>query len=222
MPVFRVGHRNIYFAHVPKCGGTSIEYALAAADVELGFIDESLWREKSRLWYKSSPQHITERDLSRLLPPSMRDYEFAIVRDPVARFISAFNHNRRARRIPFFFTIERFLSKIERRQDFYGYDMDNHFVPANRFVSETCDVFHLEGGLDRVADRLLEVTDGQLRIVPKHQNARGLNDPTSQTLARTLVKKYLMPRIPGKDDLPSETVRRIKNLYAEDYDRFHS
>lgn len=218
MPIFRVNGKMIHFVHVPKCGGTSIENALLEHDIALGFINERWWRQKNKLWYKSSPQHISRDDLSTLFPEGFFDYEFAIIRDPVSRFISAFNHNRRARRIWPFSTLEAFVRKIEKRKDYFGWEMDNHFLPASRFLSETCEVFRLEDGTDPVSDRLLEISEGAIRLNIKRKNVRLLNDTTSETHFRKLVKAYLMPKIPSKENLMPETFQRIKALYREDYD----
>lgn len=220
MPLFRINDKTIHFRHVPKCGGTSIENALREKGVELGFINPAWWREKQRLWYKSSPQHISVEDLRTLLPDSLFDYQFAIVRDPVARFISAFNHNRRARRIWPLSTLESFLSRIEQRKDFYGWEMDNHFLPASRFISESCEVFRLEDGFDAAVERLKTITSGALCLEPRHENVRVLNDPTSETAVRHFVKAHLMPRVPSKKELPPDLLERIRTLYREDCDRF--
>lgn len=221
MPLFRSNGKVIFFAHIPKCGGTTIEYALKAAGVHLSFIDESWWSADATAWCKSSAQHATLSDLRVLLDTSLFDYQFTVIRDPVARFLSAFNHNRRARRIPFYSTLEQFLGKIEKRTDYFGYSMDNHFVPASRFVDSSCEVFRLEDGLERVVRRLADVTDGALEIDPKHHGALPLNDKSGETLLRRVVKTHLMPKIPRSEALQEDTLQRIRKLYAEDFERFY-
>jgi len=88
VPFFRHNSRLIYFSHVPKCGGTSIEDGLTQSGIALSFMDRGWYQLGTDRWNNSSPQHILCKDVARLLDLRMFDFHFTCVRDPVARFLS--------------------------------------------------------------------------------------------------------------------------------------
>ena len=91
MPIFRVGDRLHYFAHVPKCGGSSVERYLRARFGALAFVDSRhLDRPAALRWSRSSPQHLALSDFRRLVPSEWISSSFAVVRHPQNRLISAF------------------------------------------------------------------------------------------------------------------------------------
>ena len=81
-----------HFAHIPKCAGSSIEHYLENHNIKLAFLDRT-FDAASKSWNISSPQHIDGYSLSRLFPGDFFDLGFAISRDPITRFISAFKHH---------------------------------------------------------------------------------------------------------------------------------
>jgi hypothetical protein len=224
VPFFRHNNRLIFFFHVPKCGGTSIENALSTSGLTLGFMDRGWWHSGKQKWSQSSPQHILYRDFARLMNLQMFDFHFTCVRDPVARFLSAYNHNREFGLIPRFLGVAAFLSKMEKRRDFFVYRFDNHFVPAAELVPDGCKVFHLESGLDEMERWLREVTaDERLHLTFPHHNRRDWNPPSvcANPLKR-LLKDVLIPKMPSLAGLDPKLRARIENLYAKDYERFFS
>lgn len=138
LPIFRVDKKNVYFVHVPKCGGTTVEQSLVASGFSLSFLDLNFSMKDMNRWYNSTPQHVPEKYRRTLFSDDFFDYEFALVRDPVARFLSAFNHRRRT--IGRTVSLDSFLKRLVRRvnsfDDYFGYKFDNHFLPASRFLSE--------------------------------------------------------------------------------------
>ena len=92
MPLVRIGTDIHYFAHVPKCGGSSVEAYLKARFGSLAFLNARfLSAPESHRWTKSSPQHITLDALTGLVPADWITSSFAVVRHPVKRLISAFH-----------------------------------------------------------------------------------------------------------------------------------
>ncbi|MEL6934393.1 MAG: hypothetical protein AAFO17_15100 [Pseudomonadota bacterium] len=67
MPIIRIKGRPIFFAHVLKCAGTSIEKYLRARFGPLALLDRDYYDHPSRLrWSATSLQHIDVANLRRL------------------------------------------------------------------------------------------------------------------------------------------------------------
>lgn len=91
---------RMIFIHIPKTGGTSVEYALIGDRCDFDRVDyEYLWGwcPDRRIWLQhASPQQLVDLDLvdrSELAD----SFVFAIVRNPFDRAVSAFHYLRRAR-----------------------------------------------------------------------------------------------------------------------------
>jgi hypothetical protein len=161
-----------------------------------------------------------EKDFKRLFKKDIFAYKFAIVRDPVSRLLSAYNHNRK--RIGRLVTFDAFLARLERNfyfeNDFFGAVYDNHFVPANRFVPKECEVFYLKNGLTDVEIKLRELTKTSITLSCK-KNVRSYNLDSTSGL-KGAIRRLIVPPSPQKASLNNDTIIRIKNLYEEDYRRF--
>jgi hypothetical protein len=88
-------HR-LAFVHIPKCAGVSVKQPLRQIDSTAGFYSRIADHpELGRIHYA----HIVLRDLARYFPEDFRkvaDYRtFAVVRDPVPRFLSALSQRMR-------------------------------------------------------------------------------------------------------------------------------
>lgn len=217
MPILRASGKLIYFAHVPKCGGTSVERYLRDRFGALAFVDDAWWSRGRGRWGASSPQHVTAEALATLFPDGFFDVAFAIVRHPATRFVSAFVNARNDGRISRMSTLDGVLSRLERQGVGRPGLADNHFLPMTRFVPAGAEVLRLEDGLDRVAGLLDRVTgtrwDGRIA----HANAsRGPHGPPGMTL-RHRVKRAIQPPVPPLD--PAR-LARIRALYHEDYPAF--
>lgn len=217
MPIFRSGNLLIYFAHIPKCGGTSIESTLTNSGYKLSFFDHKHWQRDDALWQRSSPQHILASDLQRLFHTDIFDYKFTIFRDPVARFLSAFNHNRHriGRTVP----LRRFIKRLEEnrknKNDYFGAYFDNHFVPASRFIPDETEIFLLDDGMGEIIKKLSERLQKKLES-PSAQNRLDYDSIRSGTGRRGVIKRYVFPPSPKMEDLEESLKSRILRLYDED------
>ncbi|MHC0054799.1 sulfotransferase family 2 domain-containing protein [Actibacterium sp. D379-3] len=86
MPLARVGSLLLFYAHVPKTGGSSVEAYLQAKG-RLALLDEGLSD-----WNRSTPQHLHRAVYQRLVPREFYDHGFATLRDPLARLISEYRY----------------------------------------------------------------------------------------------------------------------------------
>lgn len=222
MPIFKVNQKLVYFAHIPKCGGSALEAALRASDIEVSFLDSHFWERGEDRWLNSSPQHIPQSVRQVLFDDGLFDYEFAIVRDPVDRFLSAFNHNRK--KIGGLVAFDSFLRRTEKRvssrDDYWGARFDNHFLPSSRFVSGRTKIFFLSDGLDTA----LSVIGQELGVMlaqAKRENVQRYDKLTkSKSPFRSRLKSIVYSDSPRPGDLTDEQVQTLKHLYKEDYERF--
>ncbi|MFV0410535.1 MAG: sulfotransferase family 2 domain-containing protein [Paracoccus sp. (in: a-proteobacteria)] len=113
MPFFKHSGKLIYFAHVPKCAGTSIENYLVTRYGPAAFLDRKLTPGNRHNWCRTSPQHLSVEQLNRLFPEGFFDAGFAFVRDPLARVRSAFHfHQTKRKKIPAEESFEQWLPRI--------------------------------------------------------------------------------------------------------------
>lgn len=162
MPLLIHEDRTIFFAHVPKTGGSSVEDYLIRRFGPLCLLDrpaagsDAPPRRRRHGDMVSPAQHMTAADLRHLLPERI-DYTFAVVRDPLARILSEYRFQAgtsRASRLGFSTWLRVMLAAARIDPRVY----DNHIRPQGDLVSAGAEVFRLEEGLDRIVARLDEVT----------------------------------------------------------------
>ena len=90
MPLFTYNNQKVFFIHIPKCGGSSVEKSLESAtgDISLFTPDPGV--------LPCTPQHLDRKYLLSLFPPKYTSpVFFTIVRHPVLRLVSEFFHETR-------------------------------------------------------------------------------------------------------------------------------
>ena len=203
MPI--VSNNNIicHFAHIPKCAGSSIEHYLENHNIKLAFLDRT-FDAALKSWNISSPQHIDGYSLSRLFPGDFFDLGFAISRDPIKRFISAFKHHIFQKNIPNNQNINLFIKdELPNLTNEIGI-FDNHFLPQSKFLipGMSYQIFKLENDLVSVKnyiDKNLLGFDSSKKIL--HYNAdRSQNIIKSKQLEIDFIAMDI-----------------LKELYSEDY-----
>jgi len=207
MPLVSAGGRRLFFAHVPKTGGSSLEDYLAERFGPLAWLDrywELRWKDGGcrEAGLRVSPQHLAAEDALRLLPgPS--DWSFALVRDPVARIVSEYRFQARApgrrRRLAElgFSSWLRSVVALARREPTI---FDNHIRPQSDLVPEDAEIFRLEDGFAPLIARLDAVTG---TIAPALEVGHALKSDAGASVA-----------LRGPD------LALIAEFYAVDYDRF--
>lgn len=207
MPMFRANSKLVYFAHVPKCAGSSmLKYlrdrfgAVAFHDGKFHFVPEAA------RWSRTSPQHIDAETLDRMFPQGFFDASFAIVRHPVSRLISAYHFQQDVEQsVPKDMNFHDWVESITAARAKDPFVFDNHVRPMDEIVPEGAKIFQLEQGFDPFIAWLDEIsgnTDGP-RALPK-VNERGAhgNGKTNRTAPT-----------PAEIDL-------IAKIYARDFERF--
>jgi Sulfotransferase family len=160
MPIFRHNGEMHFFAHVPKCGGQSVEAYLQARFGTLAFLNNDyLAVPAAQRWTKSSPQHVDRAALAALIPDDWIASSFAVVRHPLARLVSVFNFlSIQHQAIAPGQTAEGWFDQMLAGQNGDAFAIDNHFAAQSTLVPENATVFKLEDGLDQIVAHLDALT----------------------------------------------------------------
>lgn len=208
MPIARTpAGKLVYFAHVPKCAGTAVEFWMRRAFGQLAFHDPRFNMDPGTRWTRTSPQHVSRTDLDRLFPHGFFDASFAIVRHPVPRMVSVFRFQRDIEgRIDPDTTFSDWLEQVD---PMAPNDLDNHTQLMDQIVPPEAQVFQLENGLTELQTWLETFLDG-------------LDQSPGPILARNTLSERLKHM--GKADRPvtptPQDMALIASLYAADFERF--
>ena len=151
MPILKKNNQLCYFAHIPKCGGTSVENYCIRLGIKISFLDRNYTLDPAP-WNISSPQHIDGHSFSRLFPIDFFDYSFAVIRNPVSRFLSEFKFNILSNKIPRSTNVSDFVKQdLKNIASEIGF-LDNHFLPQVNFLMPNINfqIFKIESGLEEV------------------------------------------------------------------------
>lgn len=221
MPFFRIapdgsvpagGGRLVYYAHVPKCGGSAVATYIAERFGPPAFHDNRhLSVPEPQRWSRTSPQHIDAGTLERLIPLDYFDAIFAVVRHPVARIVSTYHFQREVEgTIPEGMGFSDWLALLDPNPAGTPFAYDNHIRPMDDIVPQGAAVFHLEHGLDALVpwfDHVAGRADGPRAILP--ENTRGAYVKGAGSA----------PASPPATPTPAD-LARIATLYAADFARF--
>jgi hypothetical protein len=207
MPIFKAGGKLVYYAHVPKCGGSAVGWYLTERFGPIAFEDRNHTRHDAKTqWSRTSPQHIDRVSLGRLFPEGFFDAAFTIVRHPVARLVSAYHFQAEVEKIvPATTGFSEWLEDLADRRRDNPFVFDNHVRPMTEIVPDGAMVFHMEHGLDALVPWFdaLTGTTAAPRALPRI-NERGT---------------YAAATLPRAE--PSEwDMKRIVEIYGEDFSRF--
>lgn len=194
MPIFKSKSKIIYFAHIPKTGGSSIENMLKSFD-EIKMALHSPGRKKIT---PMTPQHLHAKFLQRLFPDNFFDWEFTIVRNPYTRLVSEYNMKKEKSGM----TFEAYVSKCFDKFRRLPHTRDNHIRPQIDFISDNTKVYKLEDGLETpLKDALthLDISHSRLDGILRHDRKSNDFDPYS-----------VSPRLHSI----------IQDFYRNDFERF--
>lgn len=207
MPFFKAAGQLVFYAHVPKCGGSAVTGYMRQRFGDIAFNDtHHLSQPEARRWTRTSPQHVDAETLHRLIPRGFFDACFTIVRHPVARAVSTYHFQAEVEKtVPRGTGFSDWLASLPRLMAEQPFAADNHIRPMTDIVPEGATVFHLEHGLDALVawlDALTGTAEGP-RVIAE-RNIRGA---------------YV--RTTGQKATPSAAdIDLIARLYAADFARF--
>lgn len=209
MPALSTQAGLLYFAHVPKTGGTSVEEYLirnyGALDlIDRGWHEARLRGERADARFQCSDQHLVWEDALTCLPQPP-DMVFGVVRDPVKRLISEYRfqiHYRPKLRWLTRLGFSAWLAAMLRAARRDPYICDNHIRPQTDFLPSEAKVFRLEEGLSALPGWVAD------QVGPP---AVGLEMHHSQKAP----EEQARPIVPSR-----RALKAIKTFYAVDYARF--
>ncbi len=198
MPLISANGRSVFFAHIPKTGGSSVEeYLVRRFGGPLSLIDRNK-REGVRGTGLITPlTHVAAIDLREMLPPNL-DFGFTVVRDPIARMQSEYRYQTgvsRMSRLSFSTWLRIMMIAVRIEPRIY----ENHIRPQIDLIPENTEIFLLEGGFDSLIQRLDEVTGS----TAPDQNVRHLLKRERKDIA-----------------LHRQDVELLASFYADDFERF--
>jgi hypothetical protein len=141
MPLYRHDANIIFFVHIPKTGGSSIERGLKKAGAR-----EALKFKKKRAYSKSTLQHMHASVYKEAVGSKFVDYAFTVVRNPFDRFASEY----KMKVIDAGVAADAHdwaVTNFNRFAEF-AFTRDNHIRPQTEFLSEWVEVFRFENGLE--------------------------------------------------------------------------
>lgn len=207
MPMFRAGSKLVYFAHVPKCAGSSMLHYLRDRFGTVAFHDGKFhFVPDAARWSRTSPQHVDAQTLERMFPNGFFDASFAIVRHPVSRLFSAFHFQREVERlVPMGMTFGAWIEKTAAERIDSPFIYDNHTRPMDEIVPAGAATFQLEAGFAPLIIWLDELTGDAKgpRSLPK-VNERGGSG---------------RQKVDMTTPTPAD-IKLIAKIYSRDFERF--
>ena len=204
MPIFRIQNDLHFFAHVPKCGGSTVNAYMSGRFGPLGFSEpQGDLLPLHRQWNRTSNQHVPTFVLDRFVPPDWFTSSFAVVRHPLGRLVSAFFFARNLGLAPPGAEFNSWFHAAANRIEGHPFDYDGHLLPQSVFVPHRSRIFRFEDGFEP--------------IIPYLDSLCGNQDGPRQLEARNIGTWR------GTEGLPvptAETLALIAQVYAEDFARF--
>lgn len=156
MPIAHHNGQSIFFAHVPKTGGSSVEAYLTQRFGPLSLIDQNKRKGVKGTGLIVPATHLAAVDVKEILPHDLA-YSFTVVRDPLKRLESEFRYQSgvsQMSKLGFSLWLKVILKAARAEPRLY----ENHIRPQSDLVPEGAEVFKLEEGFDAMIAALDRVT----------------------------------------------------------------
>lgn len=199
MPIAFTDQGPIFFVHVPKVGGTSMEDYLQRRFGQLALNDTNKRAKVPGTGLMAAVNHLSAIDLPELIP-QQSILTFAIVRNPLDRLLSEYNWQRQASLMSRF-SFSTWLRIVTRALAHDARTYGNHIRPQVQMVPDEVEVFRLEEGFDPIIARIDELTGS-----------------THPDLTVGQFKKR--PAAREEITIYRQDVALVQKVYADDYVRF--
>lgn len=220
MPLVKVGDRTIFFAHVPKAGGSTVQDYLRRRFGPLSFMNPGKWESLRSRGLIIAPTHLSAADLRNLLPHDLT-HSFATVRDPLDRLQSEYrfqNGESRSSRLGFSTWVRLVIAAAVSEPRIYM----NHIRPQVDLIPPNSEIFRIEDGFDRLAAWLDDVSGtSDPAITFGHFGKRQHTPLTMYREDLKMIVKYyekdyqsLGYTPPDPDSLPGDPYRLPRNASA--------
>jgi len=156
MPIFEKNGERILFVHIPKTGGSSIEAHFIECGYNVSFIRGVEFGKLIKFDMNNgcTPQHMHSELIDRHIGNQNFDFEFAITRNPIARFYSEFRFRLEQNHRLAQDNVDLFADTILEKYQTNPFILDNHIRPQNEFLRPSTHTFYLEDGMTPVLDFL--------------------------------------------------------------------
>jgi len=195
MPLYIQPGFTLFFAHVPKTGGSSLRIYLHERFGPPLLSGWTYVKTKRFPMMLSPAEHGTVEEIAPYLPERI-DYKLALVRDPLGRVFSQYRFQT-GKSLMSHLSFSTWLRVMLRAVAMEPKIHENHIRPQIDLILDGSEIFHLEEGFERLAARLDQVC-GESRP-----------DLSVPHVLRSGRKKAV--RCTRQD------VERIIRFYAEDY-----
>lgn len=196
MPVFETEKGLIFFSHIPKCAGMSIEKGFSGYPTHL---KNPYLHGKNQLGFPCSPQHFHAEIIQKMFNARHFQYTFSVVRNPFDRVSSEYRFRadiakRQNREIANF---DLWLQHSLQKYHADPYILDNHLRPQVQFLLPDMKVLKLEIGLVEIFKVIQEDIPGLSLDPPTHANVSNSSIP----------------------ELSPKSIALITQMYSEDFEQ---
>lgn len=212
MPIYTKGSINIFFSHIPKCGGESITHFFESNGYSLYFHLRSPGCNK--LNKPCSLQHRDNKDpdLLYFLSKMNITYSFTILRDPLERIISEFFMRQSQINNKTVDDFSRFVSQAFIQYQKNPYTHDNHIKPQINFIHPNMNIFKFRD-FKKIYDNIKSIDQSINNPIIKHNSSKE---------AKLFNGSYEYAREKLNWEISSKIKNSILNFYKEDYDFINS
>jgi len=155
MPLYIQPNFTLYFAHVPKTGGSSLRIYLHERFGPPLLSGWTYVKTKRFPMMLSPAEHGTVEEITPYLPERI-DYKLALVRDPLGRMFSQYRFQT-GKSLMSWLSFSSWLRVMLRAVASEPKIHENHIRPQVDLILDGSEIFHLEDGFDRLTARLDDV-----------------------------------------------------------------
>ena len=150
MPVFQFDNQLVYFSHIPKTAGTSLETFLRDLGATQHMFSYNTHNEPraSRI-INLPPQHLTAEQFEALFDRAGFAGVFLFTRHPEDRLISAYRHRVALGGIHAKLSFADWVAFVFSAYEIYPFLLEGHIIPQSEYIVDGAEQFKLEESFDK-------------------------------------------------------------------------